>query len=213
MIERDFHIHGGILRAAFIRFDPILAPFTGPAPAPRSPSATCPAGPSTALPPGFAMLRMASCRCGMTQNALPASSLTSSASTPSIVEPRHLHAGPGAHARRPRHLARPAGGQDRTSIVNTIGAEQAQDAQHVARRRTPAAMRRGHARAAIELQFGDARTHRPPQPLVHEVFVGLAGDALDDDRGELGIGRRQVVEAARLVIEPEAERARLEVVA
>jgi hypothetical protein len=66
---------------------------------------------------------------------------------------------------------------------------------------------------SFEAERGPHRATSWPQPLVDEVLGGLLRGALEQHRRQLRIGRRRVIEPARLVPELEAQRAVGEIVA
>ena len=120
------------------------------------------------------MLTMASPSCGITQKALPSSS-------PPLIDvlafdrQRSTCRPVSALTRDGRAISctQPAGNTAFAAMLPSV-ASRPSDAQHVARRRAPAAMRRRHAGAPVELQLGATRAHRAPQALVEKGFVRQA---------------------------------------
>ena len=120
---------------------------------------------------------------------------------------RSCKAAVGVHARGPRHFLHPALRQDSLGrSVQPSLASSASTRSHVGRGRAPAAMRRRHAGAPIE-----ASSARPAPMGRHSRSSTKCSYACCVARSrisgrQLRIGRRFVVEAARLVSQLEAQR-------
>ena len=154
---------GAILRAGASGRDPILAP-SCPRRSQRAPAAATPAV-RPALPPWPAMLQDHECRARRSPRKRCRSSSAARRRALALdAQARNCRPVP-ALTREGRAIScDPARRQHRAPRRCPSVASRLSDAQHVARRRAPAAMRRGHAGATIELQLGDARARVAPQP-------------------------------------------------